>query len=375
MKRSIISLSSLLLLTVLIAASSSPVSAQVTWVTFAPLPEIREGAAGAVAGNQIFVANGFSFADTTDLRIWGPADAWAAGPADLAPASSEHYYGITAQRAGVDRVYVIGGRSMAFGSVLTNVREFTPGGGWLARASMPTGRAGAGVAVLGNLIHVVGGRTGTVPFSGVPLAVHEVYDPNTNLWAALAPLPVATSGLGLVELNGKLYAVGGWVVIPIIPFIAVTANTWIYDPVTNTWTPGVPMLVARAYLGVGKCGSFVYALGGNINTVPTPTSETNTNQRFDGVAWTSQAPMPTPRDELVVVTLNNVLHAIGGGIFGNSVAAHEGFTCAPPPQPVGGEILSINTLQVLAPWVAVIAVLGVVSVHTLVIRRRRRTLN
>ncbi len=42
------------------------------------------------------------------------------------------------------------------------------------------------------------------------------------------------------------------------------------------------------------------------------------------------------------------------------------------PQPVGGEIVPINTLRVLTPWVAVLSILGVVSVHTLVTRRRRK---
>ena len=46
---------------------------------------------------------------------------------------------------------------------------------------------------------------------------------------------------------------------------------------------------------------------------------------------------------------------------------------SPPAQiAVGGEILPINQLHVLLPWLALVAVLGVVAVETLVVRRRKK---
>ena len=37
----------------------------------------------------------------------------------------------------------------------------------------------------------------------------QVYDPATNRWSELAPLPQGRDHMGLVNLDGKLYAVGG----------------------------------------------------------------------------------------------------------------------------------------------------------------------
>jgi hypothetical protein len=43
------------------------------------------------------------------------------------------------------------------------------------------------------------------------------------------------------------------------------------------------------------------------------------------------------------------------------------------PMAVGGEIIPINLVQVLMPWLALVAVLGTVSVWTLLVKRRRES--
>jgi hypothetical protein len=42
-----------------------------------------------------------------------------------------------------------------------------------------------------------------------------------------------------------------------------------------------------------------------------------------------------------------------------------------PPVTIGGTLLPINGLQVLLPWIALITILGTVSVWTLAVKRRR----
>ena len=45
-----------------------------------------------------------------------------------------------------------------------------------------------------------------------PLAVVEIFDPETMVWSSLPPLPVATAGLAAAVLqDGRLVAVGGYV--------------------------------------------------------------------------------------------------------------------------------------------------------------------
>jgi len=44
-----------------------------------------------------------------------------------------------------------------------------------------------------------------------------------------------------------------------------------------------------------------------------------------------------------------------------------------PSAPVGGEIISINKVQVLAPWLALFGVLGVIPIGMLIRSRRKRS--
>jgi N-acetylneuraminic acid mutarotase len=38
---------------------------------------------------------------------------------------------------------------------------------------------------------------------------HFAYDPTTNTWASLPPMPTARHGLAVAVVNGRLYAIGG----------------------------------------------------------------------------------------------------------------------------------------------------------------------
>src|SRR3989442_3051077 len=56
------------------------VNAAGLWTTVAPLPEVREGAAGAVVNGLIYVMKGYSFVDTGAVRIYKPiTNSWSNG--------------------------------------------------------------------------------------------------------------------------------------------------------------------------------------------------------------------------------------------------------------------------------------------------------
>lgn len=42
------------------------------------------------------------------------------------------------------------------------------------------------------------------------LVFNCIVNPRTNTWAGVAPMAKEISALGVAELNGFLYAVGGW---------------------------------------------------------------------------------------------------------------------------------------------------------------------
>lgn len=75
-------------------------------------------------------------------------------------------------------------------------------------------------------------------------------------------MPRASGGLGATAANGKLYVFGGeqWV-----PEQKVFDNSWVYDPTTNAWTALPPLPTPRHGLGVSAVGNRIFVFGGATN--------------------------------------------------------------------------------------------------------------
>jgi N-acetylneuraminic acid mutarotase len=58
--------------------------------------------------------------------------------------------------------------------------------------------------VLGGKIHVFGGEADEGTFNE-----NEAYDPATDTWRAMAPMPTARHGLGAAVVDGSIYVMSG----------------------------------------------------------------------------------------------------------------------------------------------------------------------
>src|SRR5262249_51153379 len=106
---------------------------------------------------------------------------------------------------------------------------------WEPLASLPGARKDlAAAAGPDGRIYAVGGQD-----SGNSDALNTLtaYNPTTNAWTTLAPMPTARHDLGAVFANGQLYALGGW------GSAGSLATVEVYHPGTNTWTAAANMLV------------------------------------------------------------------------------------------------------------------------------------
>jgi N-acetylneuraminic acid mutarotase len=87
--------------------------------------------------------------------------------------------------------------------------------GWTTLHPMTLPRNHHDVAYLDGKLYVIGGAVGSCFPGGwasnVPM--NEVYDIATGTWSTRAPMAAARSGLAVVALNGRIYAIGGegWV--------------------------------------------------------------------------------------------------------------------------------------------------------------------
>jgi N-acetylneuraminic acid mutarotase len=210
-----------------------------------------------------------------------------------------------------------GGGTTPTGSVITSTSPVAPpgytilystlgGGQWVAMPPLPTPRNGLAAVNLNGKIYAIGGSD----LGNNPSKIVEVYDPGTNAWSTAASMPTARRFLAAAAVNGKIYAIGGGVAGAgdDTPLNIVE----VYDPATNTWSAGPAMATARESLAAASVNGRLYAIGGSIpgflgtvyNIVEVFDPATNT--------WSAGPGMATGRENLTATTLNGKIYAIGG---------------------------------------------------------------
>ena len=161
---------------------------------------------------------------------------------------------------------------------------------------------------LNGLIYVPGGfgpvRGGLANGKG-PVTSFDVYDPRTDTWTALAPMPEARHHMMLAAYKDKLYVFGGFAGV-----WETYSNVWVYDVATNTWEVRNPMPASRTAGAAVTLGDFIYLVGGTTSRaggiLPT--------WRYDPATdlWTDLAPLQEPREHLNAAVLDGKIYALAG---------------------------------------------------------------
>jgi N-acetylneuraminic acid mutarotase len=207
------------------------------------------------------------------------------------------------------KIYMFGGQRMGGGSGIMSVEEYDPAtDSWRSRADMPTARLGMTASVVNDKCYVIGGST--APGRAGLNRVDE-YDPVTNSWRQRADMPTARTVGASAVMNGRIYVAGGWVFATI--FSGTVASLEIYDPTSNTWTSGADMPTARAILAASAAKEDLFFIGGGSVALGTLDSSVVESYNPTTNTWTRRADMPTPRGALTVTMANGLIYAIGGG--------------------------------------------------------------
>ena len=181
---------------------------------------------------------------------------------------------------------------------------------------MPTPRGGHAAAVLDGKIIAAGGSggDGTIAFANV-----EAYDFGSDTWLVKAPLPKGNHLYAMTVVNGQIYAIGGAGGSDV--GYARFTDVYVYDPISDIWTPRSPMPTARAYLGVGVINGLIYAVGGDNN------GRLAALEAYDPVAdsWLPKTPMPTRRYGLGAGVIDGVLYAVGGATTSTALTTLEAY--------------------------------------------------
>ena len=180
-------------------------------------------------------------------------------------------------------------------------------GAWQAGpAQAPSRYAIQGVIGSDNMFYTAGGQTG----DATPVVFNQVsrFDPTTNTWSNVAPLPTAVSQAATGAANGKIFVAGGFT-----GGSSVTNILQIYDIATNTWTTGAsaPTAAVEAAAAAVVNGKF-YVIGGDdfnngLNSTLIYDIATNT--------WSTGATLPDMRTNTYGTVANGLIYVYGGVVL------------------------------------------------------------
>jgi len=167
-------------------------------------------------------------------------------------------------------------------NMATNEALDTATGSWSAAAPMLTARNHHGASLIDGKIYVVGGRIGSTFIIGLSnnISTNEVYDIAKNTWAAVLGMPTPRSGVGTAVLNGRMHVLGGEAYLN--DLVGTYRTHEAFDPKTNAWQRLPPMPTPRHGLAVAEIGGKMYAVSGsNVAGGGGPHEGVNVNEVYD----------------------------------------------------------------------------------------------
>lgn len=189
---------------------------------------------------------------------------------------------------------------------------------WTSLAPLPKKLQHFGIATLGGKVYVTGGYTDDdFDLDNKSAYVFDPQGPNGGSWAPIADLPAERAAHSSVAVGGLLYVVGG--------VGADAAAIRAYNPATNTWDSGrTPLPTLREHLTAAVVNDRIYVISGrwiagNVGTVEEYNPATNT--------WTRKASIPTPRSGITSGVINSRIHVTAGEGHpsGATISSHEVF--------------------------------------------------
>jgi len=199
-------------------------------------------------------------------------------------------------------LYAIGGMLMGDGGYFNHNEVYDPqSDSWATLTPMPTARSNVGAAVVDGVIYVPGGY-----YDGSYLNTHEAYDIAGDSWSSKAPLPTAYSGGVVAAVNGRIYHMGG------SPSGGHTNANYEYDPITDSWSTKTAAPEVFAYAGGTVLNGHIYIAGGWLSS----SSASTRFLRYDpvGDSWTVLTPMNQGRQSPGLVAAGGYVYAFGGGV-------------------------------------------------------------
>lgn len=202
-------------------------------------------------------------------------------------------------------IFVIGGWNGTDGGIGSIVKYNFTDKGWDSIAQMKTLRTNGefATAIMGDTLYVIGGYD-------YPTLV-ETYNIVTKSWSELSSLNIGRCECEAIELNGKIYVIGGG---PESTSGNTLSSVECYDPGTKSWSTVSPMHNGRSRFAIAKFNNKIYVFGGTITTPFPSQGVLSSVEEYDPNTdtWTEKSAMPTARASLYASVINNKIYVVDG---------------------------------------------------------------
>ena len=295
------------------------------WVRLAPIPETNEERQSVVAGGKLYLFGGNAVAGADGMPAAPPGSVWEYDPAadrwtKKKPMPAPAHHMAVAESGG--RIYLFGGATQRQprGSnqiPINNTWEYDPASDtWKELAPMPTRRMAAAAVAVAGRIYVMGGAGNYPGREDAPLGgdqphrvldTNQVYDPATNTWATRTTLPTPRNHVFAAAANGRIYLIGGRLGAVSIANGSTTDIVEEYDPATDRWGFLKNRMPTPRDSGIAAVYlNKIYIAGGQSITAIS-NSVSRALEVYDPASntWDSLENIPTAR------------HGIGGGVIGS----------------------------------------------------------
>jgi N-acetylneuraminic acid mutarotase len=286
-------------------------SLHLDWTFGAAMPTKRSEVSGVAFENNVYIIGGADEKGTTDLvEVYDiDSDSWSI--ASRLPEKRDH----TGAAIHSGKIFVVGGFDENGKSTNSLFIYDTSTDKWKRGMDMPTARGALAAQFVNGTLYAIGGdatvlydNRGLYNPQGVVTA-NEAYDPDTDSWTIKSPMPTARDHLSAATIDEKILVIGGRQpeIGPL--FKDVNVNE-MYDPLSDSWVSLKPLPTNRSGSAAASVDGNVYVFGGE-STKRTFSNNEKYNPKTD--LWSQEPSIPTPRHGLAAVVVDYKVYLIAGG--------------------------------------------------------------
>jgi hypothetical protein len=137
-----------------------------------------------------------------------------------------------------------------------------------------------------------------------------------NSWVELAPMHQARADLGVAVVDGKIYAIGGRVLVYQDALRTESKDVGTneeYDPAFDNWTDKAPMPISSSNFATAVYNGKIYCIGKGFNEVYNPATD----------KWENKTPAPLPQISAQADVVNGKIYLVDGYPNGTLVQVYD----------------------------------------------------